>query len=101
MTARQMASLVLEVLRLGVALVLLVLLAAVALRAVGVVLPVRGLGHVELAYLAGAWWLLKGGGGGIAVAAPGTTTPAIRRACEGVGRRPFPMEFCARALPPL
>lgn len=34
-------------------------LAVVLLRSFGISIPLRGLGHVELAYLAGAYWLSK------------------------------------------
>ncbi len=42
--------------------ILAMLLASVAivlLKAFGVVIPIRTLGHIELAYLAGAYWLTK------------------------------------------
>ena len=38
---------------------LLLLFVAVILRQLGVILPIRSIGHVELAYLAGAYWLTK------------------------------------------
>lgn len=43
-------------------LILFLLLASAALlllRAVGVALPIRTLGHVELAYIAGVYWLTR------------------------------------------
>ena len=39
--------------------VLILMLAVTALKLVGVTIPVRSIGHVELAYLAGALYLLR------------------------------------------
>lgn len=46
---------------LGIAAGLMILIALVAnlAQAYGVHLPIRSIGHVELAYLAGAYWLVK------------------------------------------
>ena len=38
---------------------LLLLLSAVTLHALGINLPLHGIGHVELAYLAGALYLIR------------------------------------------
>lgn len=43
----------------AILLLILVTLAVILLKAFGVVLPIRTLGHVEPAYLAGAFWLTK------------------------------------------
>jgi len=38
---------------------ILLLLAVILLRQFGVSVPLRTIGHVELAYLAGVYWLTK------------------------------------------
>lgn len=63
MNASQVASQVINWLRMAVLLMILVLLAITLVKAFGVVqIPamVRGLGLTELAYAAGAYWLTKG-----------------------------------------
>jgi len=45
--------------RQGILIALLLLLAVVILRQLGVILPIRAIGHVELAYMAGVYWLTK------------------------------------------
>lgn len=45
--------------RKAILLLLLVCIAAILIRQFGVTLPIRLPGHVELAYLAGAFWLTK------------------------------------------
>ncbi len=39
--------------------VLVLMLTTTALKLVGVSIPIRAIGHVELAYLCGALWLLR------------------------------------------
>jgi hypothetical protein len=39
--------------------VLVLMLAVTALKLIGVQIPLRAIGHVELAYLCGALWLLR------------------------------------------
>lgn len=46
-------------LRLAVLFMILVSLAVILVRAFGVVIPIRTLGHIELAYIAGAYYLTK------------------------------------------
>ncbi len=59
MTAQQLASQIIAWLRTAIALLILVSIAAELVRTLGVQLPIRSLGHIELAYLAGAYWLTK------------------------------------------
>lgn len=54
-----LAGLVASWLRLVVLLMLLASLAILLARSLGIVLPIRTLGHVELAYAAGAYWLTR------------------------------------------
>ena len=39
--------------------ILVLMLAVTALKLIGVQIPMRSIGHVELAYLCGALWLLR------------------------------------------
>ena len=59
MTIDQAANLAISWMRKAVLVVLLVMLAVILLKAFGVSLPIRPPGHVELAYLAGVYWLTK------------------------------------------
>ncbi len=59
MNAQQVASQITGWLRTAILIMLLVTLAVVLLRSFGISIPLRGLGHIELAYLAGAYWLSK------------------------------------------
>lgn len=59
MTADQAISQVIKYLRLAVLAAILLLLAVILLRQFGVSVPLRTIGHVELAYLAGVYWLTK------------------------------------------
>jgi len=59
MTIDKFLQLAVKYLRLGVLVTLLAAIAVVVLAMFGVSLPVRPPGHVELAYLAGAYWLTK------------------------------------------
>jgi hypothetical protein len=58
-TIDQAANQIIAWLRKAVLVVLLISLAVILLKTFGVQLPIRTLGHVELAYLAGAYWLTK------------------------------------------
>jgi hypothetical protein len=58
-TADQAISQVIKYLRLAVLAAILLLLAVILLRQFGVSVPLRTIGHVELAYLAGVYWLTK------------------------------------------
>lgn len=60
MTPAAIASQITSWLRIAVVIILLVCLLTAAARALGFILPIKTIGHVELAYLAGAYWLLKG-----------------------------------------
>lgn len=57
--AEQTATTALGWLRYAILAMLLVSVVVILLRSFGVSIPLRGLGHVELAYLAGAYWLTK------------------------------------------
>ena len=59
MTADQAISTIIKYLKIVILLALLAMLAVILARQFGIVLPVRTVGHVELAYLAGAYWLMK------------------------------------------
>lgn len=59
MKADHIVSRVTHWLRFGICVAILLMIAVALLQAFGVRLPIRGLGHVELAYLAGAYWLVK------------------------------------------
>lgn len=59
MTAQQVIAQIIAWLRTAIALLILVSIAAELVRILGVQLPIRSIGHVELAYLAGAYWLTK------------------------------------------
>ena len=59
MTADAIVSQIAAWLRKAILLLILVTLAVILVRAFGVVIPIRTLGHIELAYLAGAYWLTK------------------------------------------
>ena len=59
MTADAIASQITTWLRKAILLLILVTLAVILVRAFGIVIPIRTLGHIELAYLAGAYWLTK------------------------------------------
>ena len=59
MTADAIVSQITAWLRKAILLLLLVTLAVILVRAFGIVIPIRTLGHIELAYLAGAYWLTK------------------------------------------
>lgn len=59
MTADAIASQITAWLRKAILLLLLITLAVILVRAFGIVIPVKTLGHIELAYLAGAYWLTK------------------------------------------
>lgn len=43
-----------------IGLAILALIAAMLLRYFGVALPIKAPGHIEMAYIAGAYWLAKG-----------------------------------------
>lgn len=59
MTADAIVSQIIGWLRKAILLLILVTLAVILVRAFGIVIPIRTLGHIELAYLAGAYWLTK------------------------------------------
>ena len=59
MAADQLISTILKYLKILISVALLAMIAVILLRQFGVVLPIRSMGHVELAYLAGAYWLTK------------------------------------------
>jgi hypothetical protein len=59
LTAQQIASQVISWLRTAVALLILASIAAELARVLGIQIPLRSPGHIELAYLAGAYWLTK------------------------------------------
>ena len=59
MTIDNLIAQAIKYLRQAVLITLLALLAVYILRTFGVSLPIRAPGHIELAYLAGAFWLLK------------------------------------------
>ncbi len=59
MTADTMLAEIVRWLRLAALLMILVTLVVVLLKAFGIGIPIRTLGHIELAYLAGAYWLTK------------------------------------------
>ena len=59
MTADTILAEIVRWLRLAALLMILVTLVVVLLKTFGIAVPLRGLGHVELAYLAGAYWLTK------------------------------------------
>lgn len=61
MQAKRAVDLAISWLRTATLVFLLVMLGAALLKLVGVTLPLRTVGHVELAYLAGAYWLLTKG----------------------------------------
>jgi len=59
MTIDQAVNQAISWLRKAVLVILLASLAVILLKTFGVSLPIRTLGHVELAYLAGSYWLTK------------------------------------------
>ena len=59
MTANAVIAQIIDVLRKVALVLILVSLAVILVRAFGIVIPIRTLGHIELAYLAGAFWLTK------------------------------------------
>jgi hypothetical protein len=59
MTADTVLAEIIRWMRLIALVLLLITLVVVLLRSFGVSIPLRGLGHVELAYLAGAYWLTR------------------------------------------
>lgn len=59
MTAEAIVSQITAWLRKAILLLILITLAVILLKAFGVAIPLRTLGHIELAYLAGAYWLTK------------------------------------------
>ena len=59
MTARALIDEIVYWLKTAILIMLLIVLAVTVLRAFGIAIPFRGIGHVELAYLAGAYWLTK------------------------------------------
>ena len=59
MTADQAIHTFVKYLRLAILIALSLMLVAIVARQLGIVLPIRTMGHVELAYLAGAYWLTK------------------------------------------
>lgn len=59
MTADAIVSQITGWLRKAILLLILVTLAVILLKAFGIVIPLRTLGHIELADLAGAYWLTK------------------------------------------
>ena len=59
MTANAVIAQIIDVLRKVALVLILVSLAVILIRAFGVVIPIRTLGHIELAYLAGAYFLTK------------------------------------------
>lgn len=60
MTADHVYANIIRWLAMIIALALYLALAVVLIRAFGITLPIRAtIGHVELAYLAGAYWLLR------------------------------------------
>lgn len=58
-TIDKLLQLVTKYARQCILLALLLLLVIVILRQLGVILPIRSIGHIELAYLCGAYWLTK------------------------------------------
>lgn len=59
MTANAIVAQIIDVLRKVALVLILVSLAVILVRAFGVVIPIRTLGHVELAYLSGCYWLTR------------------------------------------
>lgn len=59
MTADTIISEIIKWLRTAVLIMLLIALAVALLKAYGVTIPIKGLGPVEMAYLAGAYWLTR------------------------------------------
>lgn len=59
MNANQIVSQVIAWLKTAIAAMLLLSIAVVLVKMFGVTLPIRTIGHVELAYLAGAYWLTR------------------------------------------
>lgn len=59
MTAQQVIAQIIAWLRTAIALLILASIAAELVRVLGVQIPLRSPGHIELAYLAGAYWLTK------------------------------------------
>ncbi len=59
MTVQTVASQIVHWTRLAILIMILVALAVILLRAFGVPLQVTRIGHIELAYLAGVYWLTK------------------------------------------
>lgn len=59
MTADSLIAEIVKWLRLTALLLLLVTLVVVLLKTFGIAIPLRGLGHIELCYLAGAYFLTK------------------------------------------
>lgn len=59
MNAQQIMSAATSWLRTFVVFMVLLMVAAELARALGIQIPIRTVGHVELAYLAGATWLTR------------------------------------------
>ena len=59
MTADAVLAEIVKWLRLVALLLLLITIVVVLLKTFGVAVPLRGLGHVERCYLAGAYWLTR------------------------------------------
>lgn len=59
MNPNQIVSQITAWLKTAIVLLILVSLAVILLRAFGVTIPIRTIGHVELAYLAGAYYLTR------------------------------------------
>lgn len=59
MTANAVIAQIIDALRKVALVLILVSLAVILIRAFGIVIPIRTLGHIELAYLAGAYYLTK------------------------------------------
>lgn len=59
MTATAIAQQIVHWIRMAVLITILLSIATILLKAFGINLPVRAAGHIELAYLAGAYWFTK------------------------------------------
>lgn len=59
MNAKDISAEIIAWLRTFILTLVLISVSVILLKAFGVVLPIRTLGHIELAYLAGAYWLTK------------------------------------------
>lgn len=59
MNPSQIAAQIISWLKIAIVMMILVSLAAILLRAFGITIPLRTIGHIEIAYLAGAYWLVR------------------------------------------